>query len=445
MDNRKIIEIYEILIKGFSLTKEILNIYKFTEEDIKSLLDGNIIKEIDNNKWELTNIDELYKYGIYLEINQQTCKSEECYRVCYKLDPTNRKVCMQLLLLELKRKNYIGVQRMFSLLENIETEKNKKDNNLILYLLGTMLYSNKDYQNRIKNITYEDVLISNDMNDGQNKIPNRIRCIILNQKYPYALNLINDLKREKLVYNVEYELLKELIISAINVTREFKFNLRKAARKQDYNQILELLDIKSRNQKLSNMEISILSVTKAIIEIVKTNKVPEIYQSKSNYLSNAIQDNNFKLAKKLNMEFLEKTNQNPNEDILNILLNDIIYLIEDINTKEVNITKKCSNQNDEFSADEALAYYIKEIDLTPKEAIKKLGILPEQAAIIRLIYARDYFNKGDCEAGNKLLEEVENTKINSLKVRKLLNEIKTILSKEQVDMNIQLKVKTREI
>jgi len=448
MDKTKVTELYEVLIKGFPLSKEILTIYNFTEEDIKELLNENIIKEIEPNKWTLTNVDGLYKYGIYLEINQQTYKSEDCYRVCYKIDPTNRKACMQLLLFELQRKNYIAAQKMFSVLEQIESEKHKEDNNLILYLLGITLYNNRDYQNRIKNITYENVLIPNDKENEKKKIPNQIRCMILNQKYPYALNLINDLKRENITYNVEYELLKELTISAINLTRKFKYNLRKAAQNQDYKHILELLDVKSRNQKLSNMEKNILLVTKSIIETIETNKIPSVYPNKTTYLSDAVHDKNFKLAQKLNITFLEKTNQNPNEDILNILLNDIINRIENIKIKEseeITRTKKSNNQNNDLSTDEALAYYIKEMNLTSKETIKNLGILPEQVAIIKLIYARDYFYEGNYEVGNKLLKEVEDTKLNSNKVIELLNEIKEILSKENTEKNILSKVKNREM
>lgn len=433
MDKKKI-KIYEILIKGFKLTKETLTIYNFTNEDIEELLKENIIKEINENEYELADVNNLYKYGVYLKLNKQENKADSCFRQCYKLEPTNRKVCLELLLFELKRNNYIAAKNMFSILEQIEPEIYKEDNNLYLYLLSIILYNNQEYKEERNKLTEKDIIIPDTKEYEYKSIHNKIRQTILNQKYPYAITLINDLKRLNIAYNVEIEIIKELTIKAINLNNNFKSKIRTSAINKKYKRILELLEAKSKNQTLGNMEINILLVTKSILEIINTNKIPPIFINKTIYLYEAINNNNFKLAKQLNIAFLEKTNQNKEEDILNILLNDIIYLIEEIEKQnkekvgKTNITIK----NNSLSPDEELAYYIKEDNLPFKETIKKLGILPEQATIIKLIYARDYFYEGNYEEGNKIIKEVEKTPITSNKIIELLNEIKTILSKEQV-------------
>lgn len=449
IDKTKVTKLYDVLIKGFPLTKEILTLYNFTDEDIEELQKENIIKETETNKWIITDIDDLYKYGIYLQIINQPYKAEDCFRKCYKLEPTNRKVCLQLLLFELKRKNFIAAQKMFSLLEEIESEKYQEDNNLYLYLLGITLYNNREYQARMKNMTYEDVLIPYYKEYENKTLQNKIRTLILDHKYPYALNLINDLKREDLTYNIEHELLKELTINAITLNKKFKSKLKKAAENKDYIKILELLEAKSRNQNLSNMEQNILLVTNSILEIINTNKIPPVYIENTTFLYGAIKNNNFKLAKKLNIAFLKKTNQNPDEDILNVLLNDINNRIEKITPKE-NETKENDKtitirEKEDISKDEELAYYIKDMNLPFKENIKNLGILPEQLALIKLIYARDYFFEGNYEEGNKLLKEVEDTKLSSSKIIELLNEIKEMLLKEKTEKSILSKTKNKEM
>ena len=335
IDKTKVTKLYDVLIKGFPPTKEILTLYNFTDEDIEELQKENIIKETETNKWIITDIDDLYKYGIYLQTINQPYKAEDCFRKCYKLEPTNRKVCLQLLLFELKRKNFVAAQKMFSLLEQIESEKYQEDNNLYLYLLGITLYNNREYQARMKNMTYKDVLIPYYQEYEHKSLQNQIRCLILNHKYPYALKLINDLKRKDLTYNVEYELLKELTINAITINKKFKLKLKQAAENKNYNKVLELLNAKSRNQNLDNAEQNIQSVTNSILEIINTNKIPQVYIQNTTFLYGAIEQKNFKLAKKLNEDFLEKTNQDPEDDILNILLNDINNLIDNITSEEI--------------------------------------------------------------------------------------------------------------
>lgn len=446
MELTRLREIYKMIMKGLPLTDELLYIYGFTKEDINTLLEENIFKEVENNKYELVSMDGMYRYAVYLELHDQKDKAEKYLRKCYLLEPTNRKICMQLVLLELKRKNYVAAKKMFEVLKTIEPVQYKEDNNLYQYLFGIILYDNEEFHETTKNMYFEDVAISYDKNHEYRIIENKIRSLILKQKYPYALNLLNDLRRETVAYNIEYELLKELIINAINLNKTFKFNLKRAIKNKNYNKIIYMLEKKDTKQNLSSMEINILLVTRAILDIINNNEIPLVDTTDTNDLFKAIIQNNFKLARDINIAFLERTEHNVDDDLLNILLNDIInkiasFKVIEENKEEVEVITRVKDRKENLTEDEELAYYIKEMNYTLDGFSKSVGLLPEQICIIKLIYARDYFIDGDYENGNKLLSEVEDSKIYCDKIFELYDQIRGLLLNSKKEEHRLIKTK----
>lgn len=454
MERKRIEELYKILIKGLPLTKETLSLYNFNKEEIDTLITEEIIKKIELDKYTLVSVDDMYKYGVYLELSKQPKQSENCFRRCYKIEPTNRKVCMHLLLIELKRKNYIAVERLFPVLEEINKESHPEDNKLYQFLLGVILHYNKEYQEKIKDIEYDEILIPNPSKNKNIDKQNEIRMSVIKQKYPYATKQLNDLIRENITYNIEYELLKELLVHALRVNNKFKLKLQISALNKEYDNIITLLENKSKNQFLGNMETYILNTTQAILQTIKTDEIPEITCHNTTYMYEALLGNNFELARTINLEFIKKLNQNPKGDTLNILLNDILERISSIELSKYteNKTQHTSNEiehseeqtiknTSNLTEEEELAYYIKESNIPVNEAIKTMGILPEQATIIKLIYARDYFLEGNYEKGNKFLEELETIKITSDKIQSMLREIKEIIISKNIKINTFIKTK----
>ena len=378
MDRKIIEELYKILIKGLPLTKEVLDIYNYTVEEITTLKNQGIIKEIAKNQYTLVSADGMYKYGVYLEISGQPKQSETCFHRCLKIDPKNRNACMHIMLIELKRKNYLAIENLFPILEKINKESHQEDNKLYQYLLGVILHYNKEYQEKMKSVEYDEVLIPNEENNPEIYKQNAIRMAIVKQKYPYAIKQLNDLIRRNIAFNIENEFLKELIIHALRVNNRFKSKLQIYALNKNYENIIKLLEDKSKNQFLGNMETYILNTTESILEIIETNEIPEVICDYSPYMYEALQGNNFRLARDINLDFIKKLNQNPKEDTLNILLDDLIERIDNlskkIEPKEENIIKNTSN----LTPEEELASYIKEANISIPEAVKKIGILPEQ-------------------------------------------------------------------
>ena len=75
--------------------------------------------------------------------------------------------------------------------------------------------------------------------------------------------------------------------------------------------------------------------------------------------------------------------------------------------------------------DEVNDYIIKS-GLDVESACIRINLSLEQIDIIKLIYARDYFIDGDYENGNKLLSEVEDSKIYCDKIFELYDDIREL-------------------
>lgn len=434
----KIEIIYDLIIKGIKINKELLNIYNYTDEEINNLIKSDILKE-EQDKYTLNSINTLYRYGIKLLLLGKIKKSKDCFVTCYRLEPTNREVCLQLMNIALKEKNYIGVSKMLNIIKSLEPENHIEDNKLYTYLVGILMNHKEEYKDYLKNIDLDELLLSPNVEYPDKTTQNLIRRYINDQRYKMALKLINDLIRQKTVYITELELLKELVFQTLQKDEKLKNNIKIAIKNQDYEQVIKLLSQKSETQYLNSKEIYIQMVTQNIIQISKTDKIPVITEYSTKFLYDAIKGNNFKLAKAINDQFLEETNQDIKEDSLHILLNDIISLTQNIEEDELmnkiqieqentpNENNQTKPSNIDLNSEEELALYILNTNITLEQARKKIGILPEQVQLIKLIFARYYYNEGTEESINKadkLINEVEINSLSTYKINNYLSELK---------------------
>lgn len=436
----KIEIIYDLIIRGIKINKELLNIYNFADDEISKYIEDGILINDKNDTYKIASVNNLYRYGIKLLLLGKIKRSKDCFTICYRMDPNNREICIQLMNIALKEKNYIGVSKMFDIIKQISPENYIEDNKLYAYLLGIIMEQNNEYSETLKNTEPDELQISKNKDYPDIIKQNIIRRYITNQRYKMALRSINDLIRENRIYNTELELLKELISQTLKKDEKYKNNIKIAIKIQDYEQVLKLLAIKSQNQYLNNKEVYIQQVTKTLIEIYKTNEIPVITEHNTKFLYDAIKGNNFKLAKVINDQFLEETNQDIKEDSLHILLDDIISLIQSIEEEELIKEADPSYENNpsnsfaedtlsdiDLSTEEELALYILNKNITIEQAKKAIGILPEQFILIKLIFARYYYNEGTEQSiikADLLINEVENSHISSYKIDKYLSELK---------------------
>lgn len=332
MNENKEYQIYEIVMLGLKLTRNTLEEYSYTDEDIDKLIRENIIIKESNDEYKLINIEGLYQYGLKLLLNFETKRGNQCFYRCRELDSRHRKASMQIFLSHLKKKEYNNAVNDFITIDGINSEENKKNNTLYLYLLNMITTIPIEYQERISNIDIEDITNLEKTNEEERNI----RYAIIHNKFVYALKLLNDLTAREIIYNVENEIIKELLSQVANAEKEFKDNLYFNAVMEEYQKIILALEFKIKKRYLKSEETYILLTTRAIIKILETKEIPISSVNKANSLYSALEGNNFALALKINNSFIKKVGKNPEEETLNILLQKINSLIYELSTRETN-------------------------------------------------------------------------------------------------------------
>lgn len=432
MENQKIELLFKLVIDDLVITESLLLKNGYTKKEIKELTDMGMIQKQKKKIYKFTGIEKLRQYGVRLLLTNQLKEANICFRKCYELAPNGKNVCLQVLLSAIVRNDYQEAFKIFADLEKIHPEKNIKDNNLYLYLLSILSECNEEYQERVKSFTEEDLILPH---SNSNKLENDIRIAIVQNKFKYAYQLLNKLIAKDTQYSVKFELIRGLLSQAIERQKELRENLLNLAKNGDYNAIFSILNSKSQNTKLSTIEACISEIAKNIITITQNKTIPPVTNETATEMKDAILGNNFKLALRINREFLNFINASEEDDIINILLVKLNGVIEELEQEptvpETIITPGSQEETtfvleDELKDIQDLAYYIKESKyLTFEEATKKLGILPETVLLIKLVYARDYYTEENYTTGDKLVSEVEYSFHLTDKISQLLNQIKT--------------------
>jgi len=483
--------IYEIIIVGLPLTKEVLKLYYFTDEEIKTLVDNDVLKEVNSQKYCLNDTEGLYRYGIkQLSLNHAKY-ANECFRRCYQLNPNDRKSCLQLIIIELKKRNYYAVYKMLESLDMIDPEKYQKENDLYLYLLNIIARCDVNKRERVCNIKLEDILELDDENDFDKLDENNIKDYIMNEKYKIGLKFLNDLIARKEVYVTKYMFLKELIIQIIIKEQILKGKMLDAVRNKNYNFIINCIERKISDKaiidkndengilnKLNPVDKKIYLITKALIKIKQDRVIPQIEKDFPATLDEAIAMNNFEMAKKINISYLKYRERVFEEDIVYLLLEDINNTIKEIRDEQnmiaikqlmysCNGTRKseivetnildcvnCSKENKVNDIDEVLlsvedlAYSIKETGISLRDAIKIYGLFKEQVLLVKLVYVRDYYNEVTEESylmGDELLQEVENDMFKTEEIENIIVSLKEKRNINIPDVVSNRFVKKREI
>ncbi len=296
MENKELELIYEMIIKGETLNNNTLNKY-FSNEEINKLLEDNLLYSV-GNEYKLTSSNGLYKYGTKILLTRNQRKAYTCFEKCIELDNQNRNAYLELILLAVKKSDYNKVVELFNIMDKINFEENKYNNNLYLHLLNRLTSIPAEYKERLNNITDNILIPNNDDNETLRK-QNNIRYAILHSKCSYAIGLLNDLMAENnYAYDVEMALLKGLLSQVATQEKRLKFNLLTCARRKEYSKIISLLEEVKKRRYLTNQETYVYMLTTTIMNIIETKTIPTstTYKYENIQIYDAIKGNNFKLA-----------------------------------------------------------------------------------------------------------------------------------------------------
>lgn len=322
MINDKILnEIYKIQVQNEYLTTKQLNENGLTKYDLTTLIESSKLKRIKRGYYQLT------------------------------LD--NPEVCLTLLSICIKNKNYNKAFEYIDKIAELNDESYNKDNDFILYLLSMITTIPDKYNEYTRYLRLQDIRIdfsNKRYADTDIQLQNNIRKLALNQKFVKALKeftLLQDNETE----NTQNIIIEELLSQAKEYQSHSKQIISKYTKEKEYQKLIEYLSEESKKHQLSRNNEYILNVALEILDIKRTNTIPKVQIKNTESIYETINCKNYSLALSIYTKFLKSINVlEPKNNPLYILLCDINEYI-----------KNLKHQQNEEKVQEEQNVYISEV------------------------------------------------------------------------------------
>ena len=439
MENNSIEKLFDLIINDLVLNDHNMLVAGFNNEDIEGFIQNKIIEGKNDDKYRLLDVEKLRKYGIKLFLNGDGRKAGWCFRKCYEIAPNGRKICLQYFLSLIRSKNYSEAIKVYKQFAFKNMNKFAKDDNLYLYLLSSITELDDEYKDRAINMDESDILYT----DYGSWMENNMRKAILQSKFSYAYKLILKKINSMREYSLKYEIMRILIVQALEVDKQVKQKINNLVINEKYYEIIKLLNNRKKQKKLSKIENYVYLIVTDIILTMNGESIKPQEVDSDDMIMLALANCQFEWALNLNREFLIYKGEEASKDIVHILLVKLKKLLSTNLIDESNSILDDEYEGFDLYEVEDMAYYIKENNMSIYEYVKKRGLFSKYILLIKLIFARDNYIDGDYVNGDKLINEVESSFINDSDVLSFLEEVK--INRDNYVYNREIYVKKREI
>ena len=425
--------LYNSVLESDTITTKKLNEMGFNSKDIIKLMSDSKLKEVNRGIYKVIDIKGLHKMAKQIFFGKNTLNARKLYEYIYEMDKTDKIVITQLFNYAILEERYDDAFIYLDNLFLIGNDDKKEINNLYLFLLSFIIKLPEKYQTYISNLKLEDLIFNHDSNYKKFIEDIYKKDFITAKKELYfnfnfrfsgtyninvLLNkIITNSKKEYESKNKEKTIFLELIIA------------------KDYEKLVELLDLKNKNNQLNLYEKYLLKLTNNYLSLKKNRNISNLGTSKSNNIFSCIKANDYFRALELCKNYNEEKKISNDKSCLYLILNDICKLINsikeelepisDINKMVAEVSREYQN-NEYFGIDNFLVIhkYIINSKLDIVSACLELNLDKEKILIILLIYAREFFLQGWYNEGEQILQSVERSKNKSSKILKVISEIR---------------------
>jgi len=336
-------KLYNEIITNGEISTKTLTSFKFNSVDLSTLQKNNQIVRTRWGHYTIKDVNILYNYGLNLLSERKFKEAFDCFKRCYELDPNHKDACLQLLLRSIRSGNYTDVIKYYETLSNCSDEYYRINADYYLYLLNILTDLPDNYREYARHIDIKQITLPKSTNVENPTLENSIRDAVLRQKYTYALKEMNSFVKNKNA-NIHDYIVLALLNNICDLENNKKQEVIDAAQNKDYDYIIDYLEEKDKKAKLTTNEAYILKLTKALIEITKTRKIPIINSEITNNLYIAIDNHNYPVAMSLSHDYNKRCNIKDDNNAINILLRNICELIKDIkfNHKGTNVEENAN-------------------------------------------------------------------------------------------------------
>ena len=452
--NMNMNKIYELMLKGFEITDELLKSNGYTEDRINKLVSGGLLVKEDGCYYP-NNVDNLYNY--YKVHIKSLSLEQQAYLLDYTiyLKPTHVGALFQRFYVSLKQGDNQSALNAFAQEYNIKkNDKYSNDSKLQLYLLSKLINVGSELYEEIAGLTYDDIKIhKNDYRYKNVDKHNRARREIMKGNYENAVNMLyNDGSTEKITFQ---ELVFKTLLNRIVNAYRHGHNYKECILDGRYGDALYSINLK---EALTDYE----GLVKYLLEFL-INPPAEIdvdYEHEPG-LWESVKANDFECALRLNRVYNLDKGIDENDSALSILLNEIIYMIstftQEVDEEIVEETPVVEEQHEiveeiteepvvEEERDERidkLQFIVELINqgLSFEEALYHACYDEATNGYITLMYAKEAYRKGNVKMGDKLMSmynhsTYKNQDNNTLYKR--INESKIFLPYRQSDLPIDI-------
>lgn len=364
----------QIFLKKEIITKNMLLEKGLSPNDIYFFIKNQYLIKKEDDSYEIS-VNLMYQYGEYLIKQNKDNLASECFNKCYELDNNHPGTNLRLILKSLREYDYEGIVKYLITLINSDNQTTKTDALVYLCLINYIIKLPKDLNDKVKKIKYDDIKITEEnfiYKDVEKT--NEIRIKIINKKFKHALKILNDHLATRHIYGVRNNILKSLLIRCLQVEEYNHNKMFNLIFEKKYQELLSFLcDMKEKD----NLKISqdyLLKISKILLLSEIFEKLPVSKDNFSISVFDAIDNNDFKLAKEKCIKRNINQNKNPENDYIYILLNEICnkqyhndniytsnYIYEEVNSYNVLFISYLKD-NDKKNAIDNLYKYLENIN-----------------------------------------------------------------------------------
>jgi len=331
MTKEKLYLIYDLILKEEKITTEKLYRYGISKQDLEEMVLAKKLDKLSESEYVILSDTSLYHFGVSLTNNREYDRGIKYLEKYYELNPSNKEVKLVLINVYLNRKQY---QKIFPIIDELlkaDNKKEQKDCILILYLLSIICPYPEKYKDKILNLTYNDILYtSEDVLSEDVAKHNQMRIRLMQNKIYQAEVTFNTRLINTYSSKTECNIIKKLLEEAKYMDKKRNEALEQYANEKKYQNIISLIEKKKSKTRLSLADELIYKITKDIIKIQETNKIPRPTIKEAENVKTAVEGKNYYLALKLNGTNVKEMSDHNIRRTISILLIDINKMISSI-------------------------------------------------------------------------------------------------------------------
>ncbi len=396
-------EMYDKFIDRDYLSTQDLLALGFNKNDLTKMIEDGRLKRPRRGYYEVDNVGGLFNYVklLFSKRYRNTERAIKGLNKCVRLDPENKSIQTRVFLNAIYEEKYDEVFKAFEYLDKTDNEFYKQDNNFWLYLLSFITEVREQYKERIKNMSFEDMMVL----DGDKRFTdivtqNNLRRNAFNQRFKNARSMEIPSVDKK----INYAISDKLLSYAVRQNVEDHNHLFELIFAGNYEEAISLLEGAKEFRRLNRTDNNILIVLKDLVAAMN-GILPEVIYDDVNAITQAISNHNYERVLEL-LERFDSDNKNRSNKCLTFLVKKIIEEKKKIGVEEVD-SSSVAEASEGFDLDKEIVSIKKMIDKTEDDLFRQLTTsLMSQNMDEAFIYINRYLSWIDKSKYRYFVEDV---------------------------------------